>query len=379
MPNPSSNLTQTLTARQQRLGQSLLAFNFDGLALNPGPSLTYLTGLHFHLSERPVVAFFTPNHTPVLVLPELESAKVASLEYPLQWFAYGEDPEQWGVVFAQGLQAAGLTNARVGLDPRQMRVLELNLLEEAAPQARFRAANALVANLRISKDASEIANMRQAVQIAQNALLAALPAIKPGMTERQFASELTLQLLRSGSEPEMPFSPIVSAGPNSANPHASPSDRPFQSGDLLVIDWGAAYHGYISDLTRTFALGNVEPEFEKIADLVLQANTAGRSACRPAATAASVDEAARNVIEKAGYGAYFFHRTGHGIGMEGHEEPYIRGGNNLLLAPGMAFTVEPGIYLPERGGVRIEDNVIINSEGVDCLSDLPRQLQRLPF
>jgi Xaa-Pro dipeptidase len=221
--------------------------------------------------------------------------------------------------------------------------------------------------------------MRKAVQIAQNALEAALPAVRIGMTEREFAAELTLQLLRHGSDPAMPFSPIVSCGPNSANPHASPSERAFQPGDLLVVDWGATNQGYISDLTRTFQIGQAEPEFEHIANLTIQANQAGREACRPGAPIESVDRAARSVIEAAGYGKYFFHRTGHGIGMEGHEEPYIRSGNRQLLEPGMSFTVEPGIYLPERGGVRVEDNVIITTMGAECLSDLPRELRRLPL
>ena len=184
-----------------------------------------------------------------------------------------------------------------------------------------------------------------------------------------------MQLLKHGSESELPFPPIVSAGPNSANPHASPSDRKLQGGDLLVVDWGATVDGYISDLTRTFAVGEVEPEFKKIAEIVLRANQAGRAAGRPGVACANVDKAARAVIEQAGYGKYFTHRTGHGIGMEGHEEPYMRGDNMQMLYPGMAYTVEPGIYLPERGGVRIEDNVVVTKDGVDVLSDMPRQLR----
>ena len=145
----------------------------------------------------------------------------------------------------------------------------------------------------------------------------------------------------------MPFAPIVSGGPNAANPHAGPSERKLQAGDLLVVDWGAAYDGYISDLTRTFAVGEVDDEYKKIHTIVQAANAAGRAAGKPGVPCANVDKAARDVIENAGYGKYFTHRTGHGIGMEGHEEPYMRGDNMQLLEPGMAFTVEPGIYLPK--------------------------------
>jgi len=184
-----------------------------------------------------------------------------------------------------------------------------------------------------------------------------------------------VQLLKHGSEPEMPFAPIVSAGPNSANPHASPTERELQKGDLLVVDWGAAYDGYISDLTRTFAVGEVDAEYEKIHKIVQEANAAGRAAGKPGVPCAYVDKAARDVIEKAGYGVYFTHRTGHGIGMEGHEEPYMRSDNMQLLEPGMAFTVEPGIYLPGRNGVRIEDNAVITENGADVLSDMPREIR----
>ena len=214
-----------------------------------------------------------------------------------------------------------------------------------------------------------------AVKIAQDALEATIPSIKVGITEREIASELVVQLLKHGSDSELPFAPIVSAGPNGANPHASPTDRKLQTGDLLVVDWGAAHAGYISDLTRTFAVKEVDAEYEKIHKIVQDANAAGRAAGKPGVPCAAVDNAARDVIERAGYGVYFTHRTGHGIGMEGHEEPYMRGDNMQLLEPGMAFTVEPGIYLPGRNGVRIEDNVVITEDGADVLSDMPREMR----
>jgi Xaa-Pro dipeptidase len=141
------------------------------------------------------------------------------------------------------------------------------------------------------------------------------------------------------------------------------------------VDWGAAYDGYISDLTRTFAVGEVDAECQKIHKIVQEANASGRAAGKPGVPCANVDIAARDVIEKSGYGKYFTHRTGHGIGMEGHEDPYMRGDNMQLLEVGMAYTVEPGIYLPNRNGVRIEDNVVIAESGADCLSDMPREIR----
>jgi Xaa-Pro dipeptidase len=166
----------------------------------------------------------------------------------------------------------------------------------------------------------------------------------------------------------------VAAGPNSANPHAVPGERRLAFGDLLILDWGASVDGYFSDLTRTFSIGQPEEEFARIAQVVLEANTAARAYSAPGVQAGQIDRAAREVIEKAGYGGYFLHRTGHGLGLEGHEEPFIRTDNPAALAPGMTFTIEPGIYLPGRGGVRIEDNLVITEDGAESLSDLPREL-----
>ena len=220
-------------------------------------------------------------------------------------------------------------------------------------------------------------NSDLALEIAQDALEATIPSIKIGMTEKELSSELVVQLLRCGSEPEMPFAPIVSGGPNSANPHASPSERKLQAGDLLVVDWGATYDGYISDLTRTFAVGDVDDEYKKIHQIVQSANAAGRAAGKPGVPCAAVDKAARDVIEAAGYGVYFTHRTGHGLGLEGHEPPYIVEGNNVPLETGNTFTIEPGIYVPGLGGVRIEDDVLITENGAESLTTFDRELRVL--
>ncbi len=363
------------SSRLEHLNVALSQAGLDAVALNPGPTLTYLTGVSFHLMERPVVLLVAPGQRPVLVLPELEKLKVDLLPYPVDAFCYGENPAEWDAVFRQAVSSLGLDGRKIGVEPRQMRLLEFRHVRAGAPEADYPDASEALASLRLRKDEAEVDAMRRAVKVAQDALEATLPSIKVGVTEKDIATELIVQMLKRGSDSELPFETIVSGGPNSANPHASPSDRKLQAGDLLVVDWGARVDGYISDLTRTFAVGDVEPEFRKIAEVVLAANAAGRAAGRPGVPCANVDKAARHVIEQAGYGPYFTHRTGHGIGMEGHEEPYMRGDNMQMLYPGMAYTVEPGIYLPGRGGVRIEDNVVVTKEGVEVLSDMPRELR----
>jgi Xaa-Pro dipeptidase len=362
-------------ARLNSLTASLRNSNLDAVILNPGPTLTYLTGLRFHLMERPVVLFVAPGQDPVLVLPELELPKVDLFPYKVQAFAYGENPSEWDAAFRKASQALGLDGKRIGVEPRQLRLLEFSHVKAGAPESEYPDASDVLSALRLKKDKAEVDAMRRAVKIAQDSLEATIPLIKIGMTERELSSELVMQLLKHGSDSEMPFSPIVSAGPNGANPHASPTERKLQAGDLLVVDWGAAYDGYISDLTRTFAVGEVDDEYKKIHKIVQEANAAGRAAGKPGVPCANVDKATRDIIEKSGYGKYFTHRTGHGIGMEGHEDPYMRGDNMQLLEVGMAYTVEPGIYLTNRNGVRIEDNVVITESGADVLSDMPREIR----
>lgn len=367
----------TLHQRHANLAIALHNAGIDVLALNPGPTLTYLTGLEFHLMERPIMGFFRPHSPTILVLPELETPKLSQYPLPLQALTYGENPASWPHVFRQAAVTSELSPGRVGLEPTRLRVLELWLLADAAHDAGFVTAEQVIADLRMIKDEFELAAMQKAVHIAQEALQATLPIIKIGTSEKEIAAELTLQLLRHGSEPAMAFTPIVASGPNSANPHAVPTDRRLQAGDLLLIDWGARYEGYVSDLTRTFAVGEIDAELAQIAEIVRQANKTAQAAVRPGLSAGAVDLVAREVITQAGYAEFFTHRVGHGLGMEGHEPPYMFSENELELLTGMTFTIEPGIYLPGRGGVRIEDDFVVTQDGGRSLSDLPRELIQL--
>ena len=364
--------------RQEKLQTILQNTDLDALILNPGPSLTYLTNLHFHLSERPVLVGFLPDETSFIILPELEIAKVRGLDFPLKSYAYQEDPKSWVDFFQMAMKNAGLASGKIGIESLGLRFLEVNLIRDAIPNSELVLADDVISTLRMYKDEAEISYMQNAVDIAQEALLATLPIIKTGITEEEISRELSIQLIRHGSNPNLPFFPIVSSGPNSANPHASPSQRQLQQGDLLVIDYGANVNGYVSDITRTFAIGQVDQKYHEIAQVVLDANQVGREIVKPGITAGAVDDAARSVIEDAGYGSYFIHRTGHGIGLEGHEPPYIRSGNLVVLDPGMSFTIEPGIYLPNENGVRIEDNVVVTRDGNKTLTNLPRELITLP-
>jgi Xaa-Pro dipeptidase len=365
--------SEFLIERQKKLSAVMQTSGLDAIALNPGPSLTYLTGLHFHLSERPVVGLFSPSLPPRLVLPELEAAKLAGLAYDLDAFTYGEDPQSWPQRFAAALAGTGCD--RIGMEDGSMRLLEYRLLQQALPSASLIDASATIASLRMFKDEIEIAAMQKAAEVAETALQALLPQVRIGMSELEISGRLLIEILRAGSLGELPFQPIVSTGPNGANPHATPSSRPLQNGDLLVIDFGASHQGYFSDITRTFAVGSFSKDQKAVYDTVLAANQAAHTLARQGISCSSVDQAARDVIEQAGFGEYFIHRTGHGLGMQGHEPPYIRAGNPMLLETGMTFTIEPGIYLPEQFGVRIEDDVVVTPDGLHSLTTFPRELQ----
>lgn len=361
--------------RVQRLQSQTAAAGLDALAVVPGPNMVYLTGLVFHLSERPTVAFFPAAGAPVLIVPALEAGKAGGAPFECQVFSY-DDVAGPAEAFRRALAALDLAGKRLGVEGRRLRFLEIDLLGRSGPGPALVDADGVFAQLRMCKDEAEVAAMRRAAAVAEQALQATLPAVKPGRSEKQIAAELMLQLLRAGSEPELPFSPLVASGPNGANPHAFPSERILQPGDLVTLDWGATVDGYFSDITRTYAVGGapVPDELRRAYAAVQAANQAGRAAVRPGATGQDVDRAARQVIEAAGLGQYFIHRTGHGLGLEGHEEPDMKEGNLLALAPGMTFTIEPGVYLPGVGGVRIEDDVVVTPSGAESLTTLPREL-----
>jgi len=255
-----------------------------------------------------------------------------------------------------------------------MRFLEYNYLQQGLPLAQFIPAGDLISSLRVHKDEKELFFMGKAAEIAQTAFNQSLAIIRPGISEIELAQELTIQILRAGSDNDSEFSAIIASGPNSANPHHTPSERKLQAGDALVIDWGAKYHGYYSDLTRNVHLGEPSEEYRQVYDTVLKANKAGRAAGAPGVSAGQVDQATRKVINDAGFGQWFTHRTGHGLGLEGHEPVYIFGENQEKLETGMVYTIEPGIYLPGKFGVRIEDDVVVIADGSLSLSNYSRDL-----
>ncbi len=362
--------------RIETLLQHAVAANLDCLAIVPGPNLLYFTGLDFHLMERPTIAFFPTQGAPVMLVPALEEAKAASSELGFQLFTYTDETGPAGA-FARAMGALGAAaNGRLGVEGRRIRFLELDGMAQTVYTPDLVNADPVFAEQRMRKDENDLAAVRKAIKIAEDAWHATLPSIKAGVAEQDIAAELILQLLRHGSG-IFPFQPIVAAGKNGANPHANAGAYLLQPGDLVTIDWGASADHYFSDITRTIAIAgaDVPPRLERAYDAVLSANRQGRAAARPGVTGQDVDRAARAMIDNAGLGEFFIHRTGHGLGMETHEEPDMKEGSLTPLEPGMLFTVEPGVYIPDLGGIRIEDDVVITEDGAESLTSLPRTLQ----
>jgi Xaa-Pro dipeptidase len=363
------------TQRLAALQRLQVANDIDCVVLVPGANLVYFTGLAMGLSERPALALVPAEGSPSLLLPELETPAIQEeLRGDTRLFTY-RDEEGHEHIFHQVAEELGLAGKRLGVEYLAMRVLEMRRIEQAAPGCLLLATEPWMTELRASKDENEIGCMRRAVEIAEGAMQRLLDsgAIRAGRSELEVAADLKIAILQEGGQGES-FAPIVVAGPNSASPHAGPSDRLLTEGDFLIIDWGAIYEGYCSDITRTFVLGAPSAEMVRVHDAVLAANQSGRLATRPGAPAQDVDRIARRAITLAGYGEHFVHRTGHGLGLEVHEPPYLVEGNLELLRTGMVFTVEPGIYLPGLGGVRIEDDVVVTDQGSETLTTLPRDL-----
>ena len=229
----------------------------------------------------------------------------------------------------------------------------------------------LVSDLRLVKDPGEAARIRTACDIADRAFAELRPQLAEGPTEVEFAMELDALMRRLGAE-DVSFETIVASGPNGAKPHHRPSDRVVAEGDLVVVDFGALYEGYHSDMTRTVAVGDVGDDRRRMLDVVLAAQQAGVEAVTAGAEAAAVDAACRDLIEAAGLGEAFLHSTGHGVGLDIHEEPRVSSRSAATLAAGHVVTVEPGVYLPEFGGVRIEDTVLVTDDGCDRLTLTPK-------
>ncbi len=258
---------------------------------------------------------------------------------------------------------------RVGFDPDRTTVSMHDEIRKDLRPAKLVKAARVVADLRVCKSAEEIERIREAVRCAESAFRAVCVWLQPGVTEQEVAARLVYEMAQRGSEGPS-FPPIVAAGANGSLPHYSPGRVSIRANEPILIDWGARVGGYASDLTRVICLGSIPPRIGAIHEIVRTAQRAAVGAVRPGITAGQLDEVARAIIRKAGYGPQFAHSLGHGLGLDVHEAPTLRSKSAVSLEPGMVVTIEPGIYLPGAGGVRLEDDVLVTEQGHEVLSSL---------
>ncbi|MCA9234510.1 MAG: aminopeptidase P family protein [Planctomycetales bacterium] len=351
--------------RRDKLRKQLKREGLDALLVTNFLNVTYLTG-------------FTGDDSYLLVTPT-DAIIISDLRYDTQ--LHDECPDVELCIRGPGtkmldfvvktVEKAGAR--RMGFEADSMTVGLRDAVADALPKVELAATSGWVEELRMIKDKDEINRTRVACDQARRAFEVVRAGITPETTENQIAADLEYQVRRFGGK-GLSFTPIVGVGYRAALPHGMATDRKIGEADFVLIDWGANEGLYMSDLTRVLATGKISPKLRKLYNIVLKAQLAGIAAIKPGATCEAVDAAARSVIEKAGHGKAFGHGLGHGTGLEIHEAPRLAKGQKTELKPGMIVTVEPGIYFPEWGGIRIEDDILVTRDGHEVLSSVPKEL-----
>ena len=356
------NKTEALRAKMQEEGVDLIA-------LGPGAHLQWLTGMKPHADERPLIYCLTADHAGIL-MPSLE-AQSARMQTDLPFFEWS-DADGPTEVLEQLIKAQGDKPVRSIVLDETMRADHGALIQDRFMNASRQFCESTIGALRARKTSEEYSLLKANAKIADTAMQAAWAAMRPGMTELEVAEVAREKFTELGATP---IFTIVGTGGNGAMPHHHTGNTVLKEGDVVVMDIGGARDGFSSDITRMAVMGEAPEEYEKVHAIVEAAVQAAIDVARPGVRAHVLDDAARGVISDAGYGEYFMHRLGHGMGVEVHEPPYISASSQTILDEGMVFSIEPGIYLPGRFGLRLEDIVIMRSDGSEILSELPRTTQ----
>jgi len=351
--------------RRDKLRRKLRRQKLEALLVTSFTNVSYLTG-------------FTGDDSYLLITPQ-KAILLSDERYTTQLEA--ECPEITLEIRGPGKKMLSrvvkvvekLKLKQLGFESMSMTVALRDAIDECLKNVELVAAEGWVEELRMVKDRDEIAQTRVACDIAQRAFQVVRASLTPDMTELQIAADLEYQARRFGGT-RLSFPPIVGVGKRAALPHGSPTDVRLDADDFVLIDWGVVANQYMSDLTRILVTGKISAKLRKIYNIVLKAQRAGIEAIRPGVTCATVDKAARSVIEKAGFGKQFGHGLGHGTGLEIHEAPRMARNQETKLESGMIVTVEPGIYLPDWGGVRIEDDILVTKAGHEVLTSVPKEL-----
>lgn len=358
-----------MTNRIEQLITSMQQADMDTLLITEPKHVYYFTGFACNPHERFLGLIVSTKQEPILIVPALD-AEAAALASSVKQIATHTDTDNPYHILKQQLPAVV---AKLGIEKEQLTLSRYEALHETVQAASYVDIGEMVRQMRMRKSADEITRMKEAVRLVEAALHHVVSRVQVGVTEIELVAELEFQMKKLGAQGPS-FDTMVLAGEKSALPHGNPGTRQVQANELLLFDLGVYANGYASDITRTFAVGDISDELKLVYNTTLQANLAGIAAVRPGVSYASIDRAARQVIEEQSFGPYFMHRLGHGLGMDVHEFPGVHGNNEELLQSGVVFTIEPGIYLPNRGGVRIEDDVVVTETGVEVLTTYPKEL-----
>ena len=361
-------MTTPFPDRLARAEQAMAAAGVDALLVGAGSDLRYLTGYQALPLERLTLLVARADGAHALVVPRLEAPSAEAQGAPVSVHSFGETDSPYALV-TQLL--GGLDGATLGVGDQLWSMFLLGL-QDALPRASWQRATRVLRELRMRKDDAELGALRRAGQAIDRVHRRVPDFLRPGRTEAEVARDIAAAIVEEGHE-RADFV-IVGSGPNGASPHHEVSGRVLEPGDAVVVDIGGPMHdGYFSDCTRNYVVGRSPDGYDEVHAVLEAAQRAACDAVRPGVTAESVDEAARRVLRDAGWDEWFIHRTGHGIGLDVHEDPYIVSGNDLVLEPGMTFSIEPGVYLPGRFGMRIEDIVAVTPDGVERLNTLERE------
>ena len=359
-------------SRIKKAQEMLSGLDFGLMALFPSSNMLYLSGFYDEPGERLLFLLVPREGDPVFLAPELYGQQIKQVS-PVQDVRIWKDSDGPVNLLERTLAELGLGDDRVLVDDRMWAAFLLTL-KEVLPKASLELASQVMMPLRMQKTGDEINCLERAGEMADRAFENIVGLDITVMTELDLAAALEEVMMKHGSE-KIAFETLVASGPNSALPHYRAGRRKIEPGDVVVLDYGCRYQGYCSDITRTVVCKATSEDVRAVYEIVERAQEMAVQAVRPGITAQEVDRIAREEITKAGYGERFIHRTGHGIGLDVHEEPYINDGNDLELKEGMAFSVEPGIYLQGRFGIRIEDIVVVTETGAKRMNLSTHDLQ----
>lgn len=361
-------MKQRLISYLEWMKQNDIDFSF----LTSTDNVFYFSGFYCEPHERLLGLLIFQEKEPILVCPamEKEEAKAAGWEYEI--IGYSDIDHPWKLIEkAVKKRLSRITKAAI--EKEHLTVERFEALSNILPDAAFIPAEEKLRQLRMIKDSKELAKLREACALADYAIKAGCAEIQEGKTELDILAAIEYELKKKGVA-KMSFSTMVLTGANGASPHGTPGTTKIKKGDFVLFDLGVVVDGYCSDITRTVAYGGITEKQKEIYHTVLRSQMAAIEASKPGAAIADVDRTARNIITEAGYGEFFPHRLGHGLGISVHEYPSVTETNPLLLEPGMVYTIEPGIYVPNVAGVRIEDDVCVTENGVEVLTKFPKEL-----